>query len=176
MISESLVFWALLIIVSVYDVEKHRIPNKILFLFLFLYFLSVLNSGFYLDALVSSLIGAVVLFCSGLIFYFLRAMSAGDVKLLGVIGLYIGWGSLLDVSYYILIAAGIIGTLYLLYNRANNSEMTVRRYFEEKLMLVSGISPDIKGEPVVHSRYSNKVTMPFAPSVVIGLAMYSYFT
>ncbi|MFA0709003.1 prepilin peptidase, partial [Vibrio sp. 10N.222.48.A3] len=23
---------------------------------------------------------------------------------------------------------------------------------------------------------SNKVTMPFAPSVVIGLAMYSYFT
>ncbi|MFA0464849.1 prepilin peptidase, partial [Vibrio sp. 10N.261.45.F1] len=24
--------------------------------------------------------------------------------------------------------------------------------------------------------YSNKVTMPFAPSVVIGLAMYSYFT
>ena len=176
MISESLVFWALLIIVSVYDVEKHRIPNKILILFLFLYFLSVLNSGFSLDALVASLIGALVLFCSGLILYFLRAMSAGDVKLLGVIGLYIGWGSLLDVSYYILIAAGIIGTLYLLYNRANNSEMTVRRYFEEKLMLVSGISPDIKGKPVVHSRYSNKVTMPFAPSVVIGLAMYSYFT
>lgn len=176
MISESLVFWALLIIVSVYDVEKHRIPNKILILFLFLYFLSVLNSGFSLDALAASLIGALVLFCSGLILYFLRAMSAGDVKLLGVIGLYIGWGSLLDVSYYILIAAGIIGTLYLLYNRANNSEMTVRRYFEEKIMLVSGISPDIKGEPVVHSRYSNKVTMPFAPSVVIGLAMYSYFT
>ncbi|PMO03426.1 hypothetical protein BCT19_17665 [Vibrio splendidus] len=176
MISESLLFWALLIIVSVYDVEKHRIPNKILILFLFLYFLSVLNSGFSLGVLVASLIGAVVLFCSGLILYFLRAMSAGDVKLLGVIGLYIGWGSLLDVSYYILIAAGIIGTLYLLYNRANNSEMTVRRYFEEKLMLVSGISPDIKGEPVVHSRYSNKVTMPFAPSVVIGLAMYSYFT
>ncbi|MFA0192649.1 prepilin peptidase, partial [Vibrio lentus] len=102
MISESLVFWALLIIVSVYDVEKHRIPNKILILFLFLYFLSVLNSGFSLDALVASLIGALVLFCSGLILYFLRAMSAGDVKLLGVIGLYIGWGSLLDVSYYIL--------------------------------------------------------------------------
>ncbi|WP_454442282.1 A24 family peptidase [Vibrio bathopelagicus] len=176
MISESLVFWALLIIVSVYDVEKHRIPNKILILLLSLYFLSVLNNGISIDALVVSLTGAVVLFFSGLALYFLRAMSAGDVKLLGVIGLYIGWGSLLDVSYYILIASGIIGALYLLYNRANNSEMTVRKYFEEKLMLVSGISPDIKGEPVTHSRYSNKVTMPFAPSVVIGLAMYSYFT
>ncbi|UPR57567.1 prepilin peptidase [Vibrio sp. ED004] len=176
MISESLVFWALLIIVSVYDVEKHRIPNKILILLLFLYFSSALNDGFSLDTLVTSLIGAIVLFLSGLVLYFLRAMSAGDVKLLGVIGLYVGWSSLLQVSYYILIAAGMIGILYLLYNRENNSEITVRRYFEEKLMLVSGISPHLKSEPVAHFRYSNKVTMPFAPSVVIGLAMYSYFT
>ncbi|MEZ8377238.1 prepilin peptidase [Vibrio splendidus] len=176
MISESLLFWALLIIVSVYDVEKHRIPNKILILFLFLYFLSVLNSGFSLDALVASLIGAVVLFCSGLILYFLRAMSAGDVKFLGVIGLYVGWGNLLDTSYYILIAAGIIATFYLLYNRANSESLTVRSYFEEKLMLVSGVSTNTRNSPKAHSRYSNKVTMPFAPSVVIGLAMYSYFT
>ncbi|WP_261884820.1 A24 family peptidase [Vibrio pomeroyi] len=175
MISESLVFWALLIIVSVYDVEKHRIPNKILILLLSFYFLSVLNDEFSIDTLFVSLTGAIVLFSVGLLLYFIKAMSAGDVKLLGVIGLYIGWGSLLDVSYYILIASGMIGILYLFYNRANNSDMTVRKYFEEKLLLVSGISPNMKGEYVVHSRYSNKVTMPFAPSVVIGLAMYSYF-
>ena len=176
MISESLVFWVLLIIVSVYDVEKHRIPNKILILFLFLYLFSVLNNGLSIDTLVSSLIGGLVLFCSGLALYLLRAMSAGDVKLLGVMGLYIGWGSLLDASYYILIASGMIGILYLLYDRASNSEITVRKYCEEKIMSVSGISPNMKGEFVTHSRYSNKVTMPFAPSVVIGLAMYSYFS
>ena len=28
----------------------------------------------------------------------------------------------------------------------------------------------------IHARYKEKITMPFAPSVVIGLAMYSYFT
>ncbi|NAZ91287.1 A24 family peptidase [Vibrio toranzoniae] len=176
MISESLVFWALLIIVSVYDVDKHRIPNKVLILFLLLYLFLMLNDGFSFYELVHSLTGAVVLFSLGLILYFLRAMSAGDVKFLGVIGLYVGWGSLLDVTYYILIASGVIGAFYLLYNRANNSEITVRRYLEEKLMFVSGISPNVNNESVVHSRYSNKVTMPFAPSVVIGLAMYSYFT
>ncbi|MFA0676820.1 prepilin peptidase, partial [Vibrio sp. 10N.222.51.A6] len=96
--------------------------------------------------------------------------------LLGVIGLYVGWGNLLDISYYILIAAGIIATFYLLYNSANSESLTVRNYFEEKLMLVSGMSTRTKNVSTVHSRYSNKVTMPFAPSVVIGLAMYSYFT
>ncbi|MEZ8722271.1 prepilin peptidase [Vibrio pomeroyi] len=175
MIFETLPFWGLVFLIAVYDVEKHRIPNKILILFLFLYLILMLTNDFTLNSLFLSLTGSAAFFSMGLFLYFLRAMSAGDVKLLAVIGLYIGWGSLLDVSYYILLASGMIGALYLLYNRANNGGMTVRRYYEEKLMLVSGIPPDTKGKAVVHSRYSNKVTMPFAPSVVIGLAMYSYF-
>ncbi|MGO2161355.1 MAG: A24 family peptidase [Vibrio toranzoniae] len=176
MIFETLPFWGLVFLIAVYDVEKHRIPNKILILFLFLYLTLMLTNDFTLNSLFLSLTGSVAFFSMGLFLYFLRAMSAGDVKLLAVIGLYIGWGSLLDVTYYILIASGVIGTFYLLYNRANNSEITVRRYVEEKLLFVSGISPNVNNESVVHSRYSNKVTMPFAPSVVIGLAMYSYFT
>ncbi|MEZ9052889.1 hypothetical protein AB6E62_04560, partial [Vibrio sp. 10N.247.311.26] len=51
MINEPSVFWALLIAVSVYDVEKHRIPNKILILFLFFYFLSMFNSNYTFDRL-----------------------------------------------------------------------------------------------------------------------------
>ncbi|MFA0709592.1 prepilin peptidase, partial [Vibrio sp. 10N.222.48.A3] len=38
MISESLVFWVLLIVVSVFDVKENRIPNKALILFVLLYF------------------------------------------------------------------------------------------------------------------------------------------
>ncbi|MGF1799357.1 prepilin peptidase [Vibrio gigantis] len=176
MISESLVFWVLLIVVSVFDVTENRIPNKVLILFILLYFISTINNGFTWDSLASSLLGASVFFFSGLVLYFLRAMSAGDVKFLGVIGLYVGWGNLLDTSYYILIAAGVIAVFYLLYNRANSESLTVRGYFEEKIMLVSGMSVSTRNLSTAHSRYSNKVTMPFAPSVVIGLAMYSYFT
>ena len=176
MINEPSVFWALLIAVSVYDVEKHRIPNKILILFLFMYFLSMFNSNYNFDVFLTSLVGFVVFFCFGLLLYFLRAMSAGDVKLLGIVGMYLGWGQLLDASYFILLSAGVIGTFYLLYNFSNSNSLSIKGYFENKLIVLGGVAPVLNESTSLHARYSNKVTMPFAPSVVMGLAMYSYFT
>lgn len=176
MINEPSAFWALLIAISVYDVEKHRIPNKILFFLLFVYFLSMFDSNYTLDFFLSSLTGFVVLFGLGLLLYFMRAMSAGDVKLLGVVGMFLGWGQILDASYFILLASGMIGIFYLLYNYANSSSVSIKGYFQHKLILLSGVAPTKDKGASFHNRYSNKVTMPFAPSVVIGLAMYSYFT
>ncbi|WP_046223367.1 A24 family peptidase [Vibrio sp. ECSMB14106] len=176
MINEPSAFWMLLIAVSVYDVEKHRIPNKILILFLFVYFLSMFNRNYTFDVFLMSLVGFVAFFCFGLLLYFVRAMSAGDVKLLGIVGMYLGWGQLLDASYFILLSAGVIGSFYLLYNFANSSNFTVKGYFENKLIALGGVAPVIDKSGSLHARYSNKVTMPFAPSVVMGLAMYSYFT
>ncbi|MDN3701125.1 prepilin peptidase [Vibrio artabrorum] len=176
MINEPSAFWALLIAVSVYDVEKHRIPNKILILFLFVYFLSMFDSNYTFDVFVMSLAGFVVLLVFGLFLYFMRAMSAGDAKLLGVVGMYLGWGQLLDASYFILLASGVIGAFYLLYNYANSNSLSVKGYFENKLIVLGGVAPVLDENSRLHARYSNKVTMPFAPSVVIGLAMYSYFT
>lgn len=175
MINEPSAFWALLIAISVYDVEKHRIPNKILILLLFVYFLSMFDSNYTLGFFLSSLAGFAVLFGFGLLLYFMRAMSAGDVKLLGVVGMYLGWGQILDASYFILLASGMIGPFYLLYNYANSSSVSIKGYFQNKLILLSGVSPVKDERTNFHNRYLNKVTMPFAPSVVIGLAMYSYF-
>ncbi|MCG9690928.1 A24 family peptidase [Vibrio sp. Isolate22] len=175
MINEPSAFWALLIAVSVYDVEKHRIPNKILILFFFVYLLSMFDSNYTLGLFLTSLAGFVIFFGFGLLLYFMRAMSAGDVKLLGVVGMYLGWGQILDASYFILLASGMIGTFYLLYNYANSSSISIKGYFQNKLILLSGVPPTKDKGTSFHSRYFNKVTMPFAPSVVIGLAMYSYF-
>lgn len=60
MINEPSAFWALLIAVSVYDVEKHRIPNKILILFFFVYLLSMFDSNYTLGLFLTSLAGFVI--------------------------------------------------------------------------------------------------------------------
>ncbi|MDH5929715.1 A24 family peptidase [Vibrio splendidus] len=176
MINEPSVFWALLIAVSVCDVDKHRIPNKILIMFIFVYLLSMFNRNYTFDVFLMSLAGAVVFFCFGLLLYFVKAMSAGDVKLLGIVGMFLGWGQLIDASYFILISAGVIGTFYLLYDFSNSNSLSIKGYFENKLIMLGGVTPITDKGSAVHARYSNKVTMPFAPSVAIGLAMYSYFT
>ncbi|MFA0350897.1 prepilin peptidase, partial [Vibrio sp. 10N.222.55.C6] len=102
----------------------HRIPNKILILFLFVYFLSMFNRNYTFDAFLMSFVGFAVFFCFGLLLYFVRAMSAGDVKLLGIVGMYLGWGQLLDASYFILLSSGVIGTFYLLYNFSNSNSLS----------------------------------------------------
>ncbi|MEZ9185648.1 prepilin peptidase, partial [Vibrio splendidus] len=61
MISESLVFWMLLIVVSVFDVKENRIPNKVLILFILLFFILSINSGSTWDSLAISLVGSALL-------------------------------------------------------------------------------------------------------------------
>jgi prepilin peptidase CpaA len=175
MIDDFLPFWIVLLIVAVCDVSQHRIPNRLLLLMIVLFFLQ-LSTQFSFEQLRVSLTGSLALFSFGLFLYFVRAMSAGDVKLLGVVGLYIGWGNLQSMAYYITIAAGIVGVTYIFHHFASHNWLGIKGYFDQKVISVANISSNMEqAKSRVHSRYKDKVTMPFAPAVVIGLAMYSYF-
>lgn len=152
--------WVILLLISFYDLSENRIPNKLLVLLLICGFFY----GFQEVGLKEQALGLLLYFSSGLILYFIKVMSAGDVKLLGVIGMIFGASSIVDVGYYILMASGLIGTMYLFLFKVNTLE------FQGCSLSVNPLNKQI------HARYKEKITMPFAPSVVIGLAMYSYFT
>jgi prepilin peptidase CpaA len=152
--------WVLLLLISFYDLSENRIPNKLLVLLLIFGFFH----GFHQIGIKEQALGLVLYFSSGLILYYMKVMSAGDVKLLGVMGMIFGASSIIDVGYYILIASGLIGTMYLFLFKVNTLE------FQGCSLSVNPLNKQI------HARYKEKITMPFAPSVVIGLAMYSYFT
>ncbi|WP_029790386.1 MULTISPECIES: A24 family peptidase [Vibrio] len=173
-------FWVVMIMIAINDIRWHRIHNNLLILLLLFLVVKLLIPPIDYNEILYSMYGAIALFVFGLILFFLRAMSAGDVKLLFVVGAYVGWGNLVESSVYIVVAGGIVGSLYLFYSISQSGEQVsflAKNYFFNRWILRGIESHKDKGSTNLHThvRYKNNLTMPFAPSVVIGLAMFSYF-
>ncbi|TXY05417.1 A24 family peptidase [Vibrio mimicus] len=172
MVVNSLI-WFCLLVVAVYDARDNRIPNIWLFPLTLLACVHSL-SAYGLSFLLSSLAAGAVYFAAGLLLYYFRAMSPGDVKLLGVVGMIVGWEAMGDAAYWITISAGMVAALFMLLHYAQNPDslsQVVGRYSQQAM---SGNIPILSS---LQSRVSMqaKLTMPFAPAVVIGLAMFHYF-
>ncbi|WCE29123.1 A24 family peptidase [Vibrio sp. SCSIO 43137] len=156
--------WGVLFAISLVDLKENRIPNRlvaILFILTLVGNALSASQGWILD----SVLGGVAIFALGLFFYFVKAMAAGDVKLLAVIGFWQGWNNLLDLSYYIIIASAIVGSFYFIYNSIYFGSMLNLR----KLAYLT--NKQTRQYVDVHL-----TKMPMAPSIAIGMAMYSYFT
>ncbi|WP_345776519.1 A24 family peptidase [Vibrio sp. 99-70-13A1] len=112
------------------------------------------------------------MFLIGLLLFFIKAMAPGDVKLLGVVGYYIGFWNIPNFMFYTLISGAIVGSLYslqVLADNPNQFKLLVNRY--STTFLYGKVSEDI----LSNAEHSKKLRMPFGPVVVIGLALYSYF-
>lgn len=157
----DLLFWVLLFAIGVSDAQKHRIPNKLVLALLLVTTLHILvyEQAAWLDHLVAGIISFSV--CLGL--YVLRIMAGGDVKLLFVIGLWLGIDQLAGGLIAIILAGGVVGGFYLLQYLARSSfsiMYNTRGYYLEKASF--GL------------RKQTKLVIPFAPVVVIGLASFYY--
>ncbi len=77
-------FWVVMIMIAINDIRWHRIHNNLLILLLLFLVVKLLIPPIDYNEILYSMYGAIALFVFGLILFFLRAMSAGDVKLLFV--------------------------------------------------------------------------------------------
>ncbi|MCA0934768.1 A24 family peptidase [Vibrio alginolyticus] len=156
-----LIIWALLIAIGVSDVQRHRIPNQAVGVLL----LAVLLDAYLRTDIVwwVHLKGFLVTFfvCFG--FYITRVMAAGDVKLLAVIGLWLGATDMLQVVPFIIVAGGVIAFFYLAHYMAYTTEPLVKQV---KTYAVQRATPGWKAQ--------QPLVIPFAPAIVVGLAYYFY--
>jgi prepilin peptidase CpaA len=109
----NLVLLALVLIAGVTDIKTRRIPNWLV--------LTGLCIGIALNSLLFewaglklSLSGAGLAFAVYLVFYLLRAMGAGDVKLMAAIGALVGPKSWLLILFFTAIAGGVVAFVILL--------------------------------------------------------------
>ena len=168
---------ALLLAATWFDVRSHRIPNKLVFwgalagvlLHVALPqgwgFISVLPGGLgLLDALAGLGIGLAVF----LPVYLLRAMGAGDVKLMAMVGAFLGpeqiWGAMLGVA----LAGGVLAIVVAL-----RQGVFVRMLHNIRLMLYGSLLQVVMGGmPSVESGSPPAAKLPYALAIALGTSGY----
>jgi prepilin peptidase CpaA len=159
------------------DVKQHRISNRIVFVGVFLGFmfngLIPEGQGFnspapgglgWLAGLTGLGMGMAVL----LPFYWLRAMGAGDVKLMGMVGAILGPGQVLGALLGTFLVGGLMALVIALQAGA-----IMRLIGNVKFMLLDGVVKMSAGQaPTVEDVYQSVGKLPYAVAIAIGTVSY----
>ncbi|MFS1512615.1 prepilin peptidase [Chengkuizengella sp. SCS-71B] len=104
------------------DLTRHKIPNVITMTALLSAWLyHIINSGFY--GLWFSFMGLFVVMLPMVLLYSIRAVAAGDVKLFGAIGAWVGLKLSLYILVYSILFSVLIGMCILLFKKENWSRI-----------------------------------------------------
>jgi len=147
---------------AVTDILEHRIPNSVLLPALLLAFLlNTLLAGLpgLLDCFLGLALGMAMLFP----IYFLRGTSAGDVKLLGVVGALLGTKGALIAGVATLCFGGVLGALFIAWRMI---EPILATHIAQ---IVSSNGPT--NRPMIRTTSDDKAwkaVFPYAPAIACG--------
>lgn len=113
---QTIAIGILLVIAFITDIKAQIIPNWLTLSFFsaaFVYQFAL--SG--LEGVVAAAIGAAAGFIPLLLLHLARGIGAGDVKLFGAIGAWVGVWMVLQLMLYAILFAGAIGLCLVLFNR-----------------------------------------------------------
>ena len=159
------------------DIKQHRIPNKIVFVGVVLGFMfnGLLPQGLgfnspapgglgWLAALTGLGMGLAVL----LPFYWLRAMGAGDVKLMAMVGAFLGPGQVLGALLGTFLIGGVMALAVALRVGA------VRRLLGNvKFLLLDGVIKVSTGQvPTMEDLPQSVGKLPYAVAITVGTLGY----
>ena len=144
---------------AITDILEHRIYNSVLLPTLLLaFFLNTLFAGLpgLLDCFLGFTLGMAILFP----LYFLRGTSAGDVKLLGVVGALLGTQGALIAGVATLCFGGVLGILFIAWR-------LVEPILASQIAQITGPGGSI-GRPVTSDDRTWKAVFPYAPAIACG--------
>ncbi len=183
-VSDALIVYAvvtvlacLLLVAVWYDLKFHRIPNKLILVGILLGVLANAllpkGSGYagyvsgalgWADSLRGLGMGFVVL----LPFYLLRAMGAGDVKLMAMVGAFLGPAGVLGAIVFTFLAGGVMAIAVVIRTKKFRRLMQNYKY----MYLGSMIKISTGKAPVMDDMPESVGKLPYAVAIAVGTMGY----
>jgi prepilin peptidase CpaA len=156
--------FALVIIAAYTDMTRGKIYNwltipGIIFGPILSLTLSTTNQSRF--SLISSLIGITLGGGIFIIFYLLRQMGGGDVKLMAAVGGLVGYPVILIIIFYTAIVGGILAAGLLIWHR------------QRWQALLKSVFSRMRGQIVEHNSACLPLTMPYGLAIALG-TMWTY--
>lgn len=150
-----------------FDLRERRIPNPLVLMGLVIGLASSALTGG-LPALGDSLGGTLLGVVLFLPFFVLGAIGAGDAKLFGVVGSFVGHEALWAVWLYSLICGGVIGVLSVLAVRS------FPRFLENMKMLAYAMFYGVakSGLSVTDEAFGTSAKVPYAAAIALGVIIW----
>jgi len=155
---------AVLLLACAFDLGQRRIPNRLLAAGLLFALALHLFSGNVASVLSSGLAGFAVGMLMFLPLYLLRAMAAGDVKLMATVGAFLGPSLAFESSLATYCAGGILALGIVLARRRGRTAMiNVGMLLQPVLMRLNGVRPPSADTPL-----PSVGGMPYALAITAG--------
>lgn len=158
-----------LLVAAVTDIRSYRIPNYLTFsgmLCGILYHTAQNGISGFLFATAGVFVGMSLL----ILFYLSGGIGAGDVKLLGSVGAFLGPKAVLIAGLYTAIIGGIYALLLIALHPAESKSIVMRIYTSLKTLFYTGefiTIPPGKGE--------KKLTLCYGVAISLGGISYIFF-
>lgn len=154
---------------AVFDVFTHRIPNELTYggIIIGMLFWCV-TSGW--RGLLTATLGAVIGGGIFLVFYLVRAMGAGDVKLIAAVGSIAGARNSVEIVFACAIAGGIMAVGYAVYHRQFRGALA-----NVGELLQYHVKHGARSHPEINLSNPAAIRMPYGVAIAAG-CLYSLCT
>lgn len=151
-----------LLVAAAWDLVTFRIPNTLTAVYLVMFPVAALLSPQPVDWL-WHLAAFGLMFVVGTLFFVFRAFGGGDVKLLMVVALWLGWPNLLHLAIWTTLAGGAV-SLIALFETSPLGPWVVARLGLPRLVVKTFAWPTEDGEPPAKPRRN----VPYGIGICVG--------